>query len=90
MIGRLTLTLIWTAILIAVVDGILALMGVTARNLEAVAIGLAIASIVWLPVTRRLNARGHLCWAATTYVFAVYLAFMATADRRARDRRASR
>jgi cellulose synthase/poly-beta-1,6-N-acetylglucosamine synthase-like glycosyltransferase len=70
------LTLLWTAILIAVVAGILALIGVTAHNIEAAGVGLGLASVLWLPVTRRWSARGHLCWAATTYVFAIYLAFM--------------
>ena len=34
------------------------------------------ASLVWLPVTRRWNARAHLCWAATIFLFVVYLAFV--------------
>src|SRR5437588_1752158 len=75
-LGRTALTLAWTAILIAVVAGILALIGVTANNIEAAGVGLGLASILWLPVTRRWSASGHLCWAATTYVFAIYLAFM--------------
>ena len=65
-----------TALLVCAVAAILALIGVTHRNIEAAAIGLAVASLVWLPFTRRWGARAHLCWAATTYVFAVYLAFM--------------
>ena len=32
--------------------------------------------MAWLPVTRRWNARAHVCWATTTYVFVVYLVFM--------------
>ncbi len=57
--GRLAGALVSTAILIGVVVGILALLRVTTRNLEAAAIGLALASLVWLPLTRRWGARGH-------------------------------
>jgi cellulose synthase/poly-beta-1,6-N-acetylglucosamine synthase-like glycosyltransferase len=35
-----------------------------------------VASLVWLPVTRRWNARGHLCWSSTIFLFVVYLAFV--------------
>jgi cellulose synthase/poly-beta-1,6-N-acetylglucosamine synthase-like glycosyltransferase len=76
MVRRTALTLVWTAILIAVVVGILVAIGVTASNIEAAAIGLALASLVWLPVTRGWGIRAHLCWSATTYVFVVYLVFM--------------
>jgi len=75
-IGRAALSLAWTAILIAVVAAILTLFGVTTRNVEAAAVGLAVASLIWLPITRRWGARGHLCWANTTYLFVVYLVFM--------------
>jgi Glycosyl transferase family 2 len=75
-IGRLTLTLVSGTLLIAAVVAILALIGITARNLEAAAVGLALAIVVWLPITRRWGARAHLCWAMTTYVFVVYLVFM--------------
>jgi cellulose synthase/poly-beta-1,6-N-acetylglucosamine synthase-like glycosyltransferase len=75
-IARLGAAVVWTATLIAAVVAILALIGVTAGNIVAAAIGLAVASVVWLPATRRWNARAHVCWAMTTYVFVVYLVFM--------------
>jgi glycosyltransferase involved in cell wall biosynthesis len=75
-VGRTVLTLAWTVVMIAVVAAVLAAIGVTRGNIEAAAAGLAAAALVWLPLTRRWGARGHLCWAATTYVFAAYLAFM--------------
>ena len=75
-LGRLTLTVAWSAAVVAVAVAILALLSVTPRNIEAAAIGLAIASVVWLPVTRRWSVRAHVCWAVTTYAFVVYLAFM--------------
>src|SRR5919201_960488 len=74
--GRAVLKLVWTAILVAALAGALELIGVTTRNIEAAGAGLALASVVWLPVTGRWGARGHLCWATTTYVFVVYLVFM--------------
>jgi cellulose synthase/poly-beta-1,6-N-acetylglucosamine synthase-like glycosyltransferase len=40
------------------------------------AAGLAVSSLIWLPVTRRWNARGHLCWSSTIFLFVVYLAFV--------------
>ena len=35
-----------------------------------------LASILWLPVTRRWNARAHLCWSTNVYLYVVYLVFM--------------
>ena len=75
-IGRLALALASTALLAGVVAGCLALVGVTGRNVAAAAIALALVSVLWLPVTRRWGARAHLCWAATTYLFVIYLVFM--------------
>ena len=75
--ARLTAALVGSALLIAIVAAILALIGVTTGHLEAAVVGLALACVLWLPVTRRWNARAHLSWVSTTYVFVVYLAFMA-------------
>jgi glycosyltransferase involved in cell wall biosynthesis len=74
--GRLALALGWAALVIAAVIGILALIGATRANLEAAATGLGIACILWLPVTRRWGGRAHVCWALSTYLFAMYLVFM--------------
>ena len=74
--GRTLLSLIWTAGLVATVVGILSLLDVTHRNIVAAGAALAFASVVWLPATRRWGPRAHVCWSATTYVFAAYLAFM--------------
>jgi cellulose synthase/poly-beta-1,6-N-acetylglucosamine synthase-like glycosyltransferase len=74
--GRFVMTLVCTAVMIAALAAGLDVIGVTHRNIAAAAIGLAVASVAWLPVTRRWGVRGHLCWATTTYAFAVYLAFM--------------
>ena len=65
-VARLAATLVWAAVLIGAVVGILALVGVTAGNLVAATAGLTLATVLWLPVTRRWNARAHVCWATTT------------------------
>lgn len=75
-ISRLTLTLAWTAVVIAAVVGILVLIGVTTGNIEAAAVAIAVVSVLWLPITRRWGPRAHVCWAVTTYVFVIYLLFM--------------
>src|SRR5438552_13983931 len=61
--ARLMNTLVWSAGLIAAVAGILALIGATVGHIEAAVIGLALASLAWIPATRRWNARAHVCWA---------------------------
>jgi cellulose synthase/poly-beta-1,6-N-acetylglucosamine synthase-like glycosyltransferase len=55
---------------------VLALVGATRRNLLASCLALVGASVLWMPATRRWNARGHLCWAATWLLFVSYLVFM--------------
>ena len=75
--GRLLRALLSSVVVIAIVAGIMALIGVTTGHLEAAVAGLALACLLWLPATRRWNARAHVSWATTTYVFVVYLAFMA-------------
>jgi cellulose synthase/poly-beta-1,6-N-acetylglucosamine synthase-like glycosyltransferase len=65
-----------TLLLGALVVGALRLLGVTERHAIVAAAALAAASLAWLPVTRRWNARGHLCWSTTIFLFVVYLAFV--------------
>ncbi len=74
-IRRLVLAVVGTVILAAVVAGALKLLGVSQSNLIAAVAGLVFASLVWLPVTRRWNARAHLAWASTVFLFIVYLAY---------------
>jgi hypothetical protein len=71
--ARFGAALPWSAIVIAVVALILLAIGVTTGHIEEAVVGLALATIVWLPATRCWNARAHACWATTTYVFVVYL-----------------
>ena len=73
---RLLLAVIGTAVL-AVVGGYgVYVLNDSARYAIAACVVLAAASAVWLPATRRWNARAHLCWAMNFALFAVYLVFM--------------
>ena len=51
--ARFGAALLWSAIVIAVVALILLAIGVTTGHIEAAVVGLALATIVWLPATRR-------------------------------------
>jgi cellulose synthase/poly-beta-1,6-N-acetylglucosamine synthase-like glycosyltransferase len=73
---RVTTALAGTAVLAAAVAGVLHLLGVAGASLAAPVVGLAAASVAWLPVTRRWSARAHLCWASTIFLFVTYLAFV--------------
>jgi cellulose synthase/poly-beta-1,6-N-acetylglucosamine synthase-like glycosyltransferase len=73
---RLATAVCGTLLLGAIVVAALRLLGVTERNSITGAAGLAAVSLAWLPVTRRWNARGHLCWSSTIFLFVVYLAFV--------------
>jgi hypothetical protein len=75
-IRRLLFAIFGTAVLAAAVAGVLTLLGTTRTSVAVSAGGLVLASLVWLPATRRWNARGHLCWASTVFLFVVYLAFI--------------
>ncbi len=73
---RLLLALIGTAAADVVTYGVLRGLGVTHRNLYAALLALTVMSLLWLPATRRWNARGHVCWSSTIFLFVAYLAFM--------------
>ena len=74
---RLTLAVVGTAVVALVGAGAAVLAGYRLRTVEVVVVVLAAASLVWLPLTRRWNARAHLCWSMNVTLFATYLAFMA-------------
>ncbi|MGH2857325.1 MAG: glycosyltransferase [Solirubrobacteraceae bacterium] len=75
-LARLVQTLAAAAALIGFAVGILAAIGATSANLVAAAVGLGLFTVAWLPATGRWGTRARLCWSATTYLFAAYLAFM--------------
>jgi cellulose synthase/poly-beta-1,6-N-acetylglucosamine synthase-like glycosyltransferase len=73
---RFALAIAGTAVLAALVGVAMRLLGVTEHNTIAGVAGLVAGSLIWLPATRRWNARGHLCWATSIFLFAVYLAYV--------------
>jgi cellulose synthase/poly-beta-1,6-N-acetylglucosamine synthase-like glycosyltransferase len=73
---RFVLALAGTAVAAAIAFAALRLFSVPIwRATTAVAVFIA-ASLLWLPATRRWNARAHLAWAASTFLFAAYLLFI--------------
>ena len=73
---RLLFAVAGTVLLAALAGALVRLFGASEHNAIAGGAGLAVGSLVWLPVTRRWTARGHLCWSATIFLFVVYLAFV--------------
>lgn len=76
LVRRATLTVVGTILLAAAAAGVLAGIGATKRNIIAAAVAFAVVSVCWMPFTRAWSARGHVCWASTTFLFISYLAFM--------------
>jgi len=72
---RLVLAVAGTSILAGAVAATLYVLAVSERYLVVAVAGFVIASLAWLPATRRWRARAHLCWASTVFLFAAYLAF---------------
>jgi cellulose synthase/poly-beta-1,6-N-acetylglucosamine synthase-like glycosyltransferase len=72
---RFGLAVVGTVVLAMVVAVILKVIGASSRNLSASVAGVVIASLVWLPVTRRWSAQAHMCWSSTVFLFAVYLVY---------------
>src|SRR5215813_8571981 len=74
-IRRFVLAVVGTALLAAVVAGVLKLLQVSEHNFVVGVASVVIASLIWLSVIRRWNARAHLCWASSIFLFVTYLAF---------------
>jgi cellulose synthase/poly-beta-1,6-N-acetylglucosamine synthase-like glycosyltransferase len=73
---RLVLALLGTAVVGAVAYAALRMFSVPQwRSTAAVSVFVA-ASLAWLPATRRWNARAHVAWASSTFLFAAYLVFI--------------
>lgn len=72
---RFILALVGTAVLAAAAAGVLRLLHATEHNLVAGVAGVVVASLIWLPVTRRWSAGAHLCWSSSVFLFVVYLVF---------------
>jgi cellulose synthase/poly-beta-1,6-N-acetylglucosamine synthase-like glycosyltransferase len=73
---RVLVSLVATVVLAALVALVLRALDVTQTNTVAGAAGLLAVSVLWLPATRHWDARAHLAWAATFYLFVAYLAYM--------------
>jgi cellulose synthase/poly-beta-1,6-N-acetylglucosamine synthase-like glycosyltransferase len=67
--------IVGTVVLAAVVAAVLKLLGVSEHNLLVGVAGVVCASVVWLPADRQWNARAHLCWASSVFLFVAYLTF---------------
>ena len=73
---RLLLALIATGVIDLLVAAVLVLLNATRHNVIVSVGAVTVASVIWLPFTRRWSARGHLCWSSTVFLFVAYLAFM--------------
>jgi glycosyltransferase involved in cell wall biosynthesis len=73
---RSVFAVIGTAALCLVIYLVLRLLGYSGHAAWPAVAALAIMSALWLPLTRRWNARAHLCWAASVLLFATYLVFI--------------
>ena len=74
-IRRFVLAVIGTAVLAAAVTAVFLLTHISRHRLIIGVAAVIIASLIWLPVTRRWNARAHLCWSTSIFLFVSYLAF---------------
>src|SRR6516165_55537 len=74
-VRRVVFAVIGTVVLAVAVAGALRLLGASEHNLIAGVAGVVVASLIWLPVTRRWSARAHLCWASSVLLFVVYLTY---------------
>src|SRR5215472_16626577 len=74
-IRRFALAVVGTAVLGAAVAGVLKLAHASQHNFVVGVASVVIASLIWMPVTRRWNAGAHLCWASSIFLFVTYLVF---------------
>jgi cellulose synthase/poly-beta-1,6-N-acetylglucosamine synthase-like glycosyltransferase len=73
---RLVFALVGTALLAASSWAAALFLTEEQSAANAAFVATAVASLAWLPLTRRWNARAHLCWASNSLLYVVYLAFM--------------
>jgi glycosyltransferase involved in cell wall biosynthesis len=72
---RLAFAVAGSAVLGAAVAAALRLIGVSEHNIITGVAAVLVVSLAWLPATRRWNARAHLCWSSSIFLFVIYLAF---------------
>jgi cellulose synthase/poly-beta-1,6-N-acetylglucosamine synthase-like glycosyltransferase len=74
-IWRVMLVIAGAAMLAAAAVGVLYLLKATEANLIIGGAAVVAAGLLWLPFTGNWSVRAHLCWASSTYLFAVYLVY---------------
>ena len=74
--GRLLLALLGTCVLATILAGALYVAGTPRTAIVTAVAAFAVLSVAWLPATRRWNARGHLCWVSTVFLFLAYLSYI--------------
>jgi cellulose synthase/poly-beta-1,6-N-acetylglucosamine synthase-like glycosyltransferase len=72
---RVIQAVVGSAVLAAAAAGVLYLLKATEGNLITGGAAVALACLLWLPLTRNWSARAYLCWASSTFLFAVYLVY---------------
>jgi len=72
----MVLALLGTALLALAAGVAYSVYGGGPRRVGFTVLLVVVASVVWLPFTRRWNARAHLCWSTSVLLFVVYLVFM--------------
>jgi cellulose synthase/poly-beta-1,6-N-acetylglucosamine synthase-like glycosyltransferase len=72
---RVILAVTGSAVLGGAAAGVLYLLKATEGNLIIGGAAVAAAGLLWIPVTRNWSPRALLCWASSTYLFAVYLVY---------------
>jgi cellulose synthase/poly-beta-1,6-N-acetylglucosamine synthase-like glycosyltransferase len=74
-IWRVILVITGSAVLAAAAAGVLYLLKATEGNIILGGAAVAVVGLLWLPVTTNWTPRAHLCWATSTYLFAMYLLY---------------
>jgi cellulose synthase/poly-beta-1,6-N-acetylglucosamine synthase-like glycosyltransferase len=74
-IWRAVLAIAGSALLAAAAGGVLYRLKATEENIVIGSGAVALAGLLWLPLTRRWLPRAHLCWTSCTYLFVVYLVY---------------
>ena len=73
---RFAFALVGTAMLTVVIAAVLSVNRISRTDIVVSVVAFGSASAIWLPATRRWNARAHVCWVSSVFLFAAYLAFI--------------
>jgi cellulose synthase/poly-beta-1,6-N-acetylglucosamine synthase-like glycosyltransferase len=75
-VRRLVLAVMGTGLVAAIIWSALTLFDATPSVRAGATASIVVASSVWLPFTRRWNARAHVAWSSSVLLFVAYLAFV--------------